>query len=98
MRRSSHIFQREIRETKAVAVTASTSEHSGEEDHVGTIMVYTLQPCAPCEIVKEAMELLEDDARKLRWKIQIVPAILSDKKSVGAASLAGGRWASLCSL
>lgn len=76
---SSHIFQREIRETKAVAVTASLCKHSGEGGHVGTIMVYTLQPCAPCEIVKEAMKLLEDDARKLRWNIQIVPAVLEDK-------------------
>lgn len=70
-------------------MTASISERSSEDDHVGTIMVYTLQPCAPCEIVKEAMKLLEDDARKQRWKIQIVPAVLADKKSVGAAFLAG---------
>jgi hypothetical protein len=52
-------------------------------------MVFTLQPCAPCEIVKEAVKLLEDDARNLKWKTQIVPTILGDKKSVGAAHLAG---------
>ncbi|HEX8063268.1 MAG TPA: hypothetical protein VF535_08625 [Allosphingosinicella sp.] len=52
-------------------------------------MVYTLQPCPPCEIVKEAVKLLENEARNLRWKIQIVPTILGDKKSLGAAHLAG---------
>lgn len=70
-------------------MTESPSEPFGADDHVGTIMVYTLQPCAPCEIVKEAVKLLEDDARNLRWKIQIVPTILGDKKSVGAVHLAG---------
>jgi thioredoxin-like negative regulator of GroEL len=53
------------------------------------MMVYTLDPCAPCEIVKDAVKLLEDDVRKSGWKIRIVPAVLADKKSVGAAYLAG---------
>ena len=52
-------------------------------------MVYTLQPCAPCEIVKAAVKVLADDARKLGWRIRIVPTSLGDKKSVGAAHLAG---------
>lgn len=89
MRRAGYIFQLEIHERKVVAVTGSLSERSGEDDHVGTIMVYTLEPCAPCEIVKEALKLLEEDARKQRWRIQIIPAVLEDKKSVGAAYLAG---------
>jgi hypothetical protein len=70
-------------------VTSSLSAPSGQGDRVGTIQVYTLDPCAPCEIVKEAVKLLEDDARKLRWNIQIVPAIGGDKKSLGKAYLAG---------
>ncbi|HET9638294.1 MAG TPA: hypothetical protein VFP12_03725 [Allosphingosinicella sp.] len=70
-------------------MTANVSEPFRDDDHVGTIMVYTLQPCAPCEVVKEAVKLLEGEARNLGWKIQIVPAILGDKKSVGAAHLAG---------
>jgi hypothetical protein len=72
-------------------VTASLSAHPGESDYVGTILVYTLQPCAPCEIVKDAMKLLEDDARKLRWKIQIVPTVAGDKKGLGTVYLAGVR-------
>lgn len=67
---------------------ASLSGHSGE-DRVGTILVYTLDPCAPCEIVKEAAKLLANDARKLRWEIRIVPTIGGDKKGLGKAYLAG---------
>jgi hypothetical protein len=71
-------------------MTASVSGYSGE-DEFGTVMVYTLEPCAPCEIVKEALKLLDDDARNLGWKIQIVPTISGDKKGIGAAYLAGVR-------
>lgn len=70
-------------------MTESRSEPAREDDDVGIVMVYTLEPCAPCEIVKEAVKLLEDDAGTLGWKIQIVPTILGDKKGVGAALLAG---------
>lgn len=64
--------------------------YSGE-DFVGVILVYTLQPCDPCEIVKDAVRLLEDDARKSKWKIQIVPTAIGDKKGLGKIYLAGVR-------
>ncbi len=72
-------------------MTNSSSGHAGAGDPVGTVMVYTLQPCAPCEIVKEAVKLLEDDARRLGWKIQTVATISGDKKALGAVFLAGVR-------
>jgi hypothetical protein len=83
------IFQRECRERKAVTVTVSTSEPLLGSDRGGTIVVYTLEPCAPCEIVKDALKLLEGHARKLSWNIEIVPTMLGDKKGLGAAFLAG---------
>jgi hypothetical protein len=70
-------------------VTVSTSRPRKGGDHAGTIVVYTLEPCAPCEIVKDAVKLLEGHARKLRWNIDIVATLLGDKKGLGAAYLAG---------
>ena len=70
-------------------MTAGTSEPRQQGDRGGTILVHTLEPCPPCEIVKGALKLLEGDARRLGWDISVVTTVLTDKKSVGAAFLAG---------
>jgi hypothetical protein len=70
-------------------VSQATAPQPGRGNPVGTIVVHTLEPCAPCEIVKDAVRLLEGDAAKLGWAIETVPTLLGDKRSVGAAFLAG---------
>ena len=70
-------------------MTESTSQPLEPDDPAGTVLVYTVDPCAPCEMVKGALKLLDADIRRLGWTIRIVATELSDKKAVGAAFLAG---------
>ena len=75
-------------------MTGSLSAGRGEgaaDGEVRIIRIYTLTPCEPCEIVKEAATILADDARRLGWKIEIVPTVSGDKKGLGKVFLAGVR-------
>jgi hypothetical protein len=73
-------------------VTASSSTAHSREDSkgdAGIVRIYTLDPCAPCEIVKQAAKILAGDARRLGWTIEIVPTVGGDKKGMDKVLLAG---------
>ena len=53
------------------------------------VRVYTLQSCAPCEILKHALRLIEDDIQGSGWNLDVIQVSRDDKRSMGAALKAG---------
>ncbi len=58
---------------------------SGDGRPSRVIRVYTMQPCAPCDILKQALSDMAREIAESGWIIEKIQVVQGDKKAIGRA-------------